>query len=117
MRSGWSSVAFGWTAFVVPVLFVLSPQLLLIGDAWGITVATVTAIAGVWLVSISIAGYYVRALSNWTRFAFAAAGLLALIPGGAFAGAVYTDIVGAVAGAGLIARELLLTRKRTATTH
>ena len=115
MRTGWSSVAFGWTAFVVPVLFVLSPQLLLIGNTWEITLATVTAIAGVWLVSISITGYYVRQLSNGVRFAFAAAGLLALIPAGAFSGAVYTDIVGSLVGVGLITREVLVARKRAAT--
>ena len=114
MRSGWSSVAFGWTAFVVPVLFVLSPQLLLIGEPWPIALATVTAIAGVWLVSISIAGYYVRRLPNGARLAFAAAGLLALIPAGAFPGAVYTDILGTVVGAALIARELFATRKLAA---
>jgi TRAP transporter 4TM/12TM fusion protein len=111
MRTGWASVAFGWTAFVVPVLFVLSPQLLLIGDALAITLATVTAIAGVWLVSIAITGYYVRPLAPVARFAFALAGLLALIPAGAFPGAGYTDILGAVTGAALIGRELLVLRK------
>ena len=114
MRTGWSSVAFGWTAFVVPVLFVLSPQLLLIGEPWGITLAAVTAIAGVWLGSIAIAGYYVRPLSHAARLGFGAAGLLALIPAGAFRGAVYTDVVGALAGAALIGRELLIMRKRVA---
>jgi TRAP-type uncharacterized transport system fused permease subunit len=112
MRSGWSAVAFGWTAFVVPILFVLSPQLLLIGEVWSITLATITAIAGVWLVSIAIAGYFARRLETATRFVFAAAGLLALIPAGAFPGAVYTDIVGAVVGGGLIAREVWLARAR-----
>jgi TRAP transporter 4TM/12TM fusion protein len=116
MRTGWSSVVFGWTAFVVPVLFVLSPQLLLIGDAWSITLATVTAIAGVWLGSIAIAGYYVRHLSHGARLAFGAAGLLALIPAGAFPGAVYTDILGAAAGTVLVARELLRARRDVATT-
>jgi len=111
MRTGWASVVFGWTAFVVPVLFVLSPQLLLIGDPWGIALATITAIAGVWLVSIAITGYYVRQLTYGARLVFAAAGLLALIPAGAFPGAVFTDILGAVVGAVLIARELLVARK------
>ncbi len=114
MRTGWASVVFGWTAFVVPVLFVLSPQLLLMGDAWGIALATITAIAGVWLVSIAITGYYVRQLAYGARLVFAAAGLLALIPAGAFPGAVYTDILGALVGAVLIARELLTARKSVA---
>ncbi len=92
---------------MVPILFVLSPQLLLIGDAWSITLATITAVAGVWLVSIAIAGYFVRRLGSAARLGFAAAGLLALIPAGAFPGAVYTDVVGTAVGAGLIAREVL----------
>ncbi len=115
MRTGWSAVAFGWTAFVVPVLFVLSPQLLLIGTTWDIVLATITAIAGVWLVSIAITGYYLRHLPAAMRCTFAAAGLLALIPAGAFPGAVYTDIVGVVVGAGLIAREVWLARALPAT--
>jgi hypothetical protein len=41
-----------------------------------------------------------------------AAGLLALIPAGAFPGAVWTDILGAALGAVLIAREIWLVRLR-----
>jgi hypothetical protein len=46
------------------------------------------------------------------RLLFAVAGLLALIPAGAFVGAVWTDIAGVVLGAVLIAREYRATRAR-----
>ncbi len=112
MRTGWSAVAFGWTAFVVPFLFVLSPQLLLQGAPWAVALAAATAIAGVWLVSIAVTGYFMRPLAAFWRMAFAIAGLMALIPAGAFPGAIYTDVAGMLAGLGLIGHEIALRRRR-----
>ncbi|MDH3318658.1 MAG: TRAP transporter fused permease subunit, partial [Betaproteobacteria bacterium] len=111
MRTGWSAVAFGWTAFVVPFLFVLSPQLLLQGAPWAVALAVATAVAGVWLVSIAIAGYFLRPLAAPWRLAFAVSGLLALIPAGAYPGAIYTDAVGMLAGLALIGYEILSRRR------
>ncbi len=112
MRTGWEACRFGWSAFVVPFLFVLSPTLLLIGPADAVALAIVTAALGIWLTSIGLAGYFMRPMSAALRVAFAAAGILALIPAGAFPGAVLTDVVGAAAGAFLIAREIWLVRAR-----
>ncbi len=106
MSTAWSSVSFGWIAYLVPVLFVLSPTLLLIGEPLDILIAIVTAGTGVWLVSIAIAGFFVRILPPPMRIAFAAAGLAALVPAGAFPGAGLTDIAGVLAGAALIVWEL-----------
>ena len=105
MKSGWAAVRFGWTAYVVPVLFVLSPTLLLIGNATAIALAVVTAIVGVWLVSIALAGYFMRPLAVPVRVTFAIAGLLALTPAGAFPGAEYTDLAGAAIGMAMVAYE------------
>jgi TRAP transporter 4TM/12TM fusion protein len=112
MRTGWEACRFGWSAFVVPFLFVLSPTLLLIGPADAVALAIVTAALGIWLTSIGLAGYFMRPMRAGLRIAFGTAGILALIPAGAFPGAVITDIVGAVAGAFLIAREIWLMRLR-----
>jgi TRAP-type uncharacterized transport system fused permease subunit len=112
MRTGWSAVAFGWTAFVVPFLFVLSPQLLLQGAPWAVALAAATAMAGVWLVSIALTGYFLRPLAAAWRAAFAVSGLMALIPAGAFPGAIYTDVAGMLAGLGLIGYEIALRRRR-----
>ncbi|MDP6407673.1 MAG: TRAP transporter fused permease subunit [Alphaproteobacteria bacterium] len=114
MRTGWASVRFGWMAYVVPFLFVLSPTLLLIGEAGEITLAVITAVVGVWLVSIAIAGYFLRPLGPSLRLAFAAAGLLALTPAGAFTGAGLTDIVGVAVGLLLIGYEVLVARRNEA---
>jgi TRAP transporter 4TM/12TM fusion protein len=114
MRTGWEAVRFGWSAFVVPFLFVLSPTLLLIGPADAVALAVATAALGIWLVSIAVIGYFMRPIGPGLRASFAIAGLLALIPAGAFEGAVITDIVGAGAGAILIGREVWLARRKAA---
>ena len=112
MRTGWAAVRFGWMAYVVPVLFVLSPALLLIGSAGEIVLAVVTTLAGIWLVSIALAGFFLRPLALAMRLAFAIAGALALIPAGAFAGALATDIVGTLLGLGLLSWEVVASRAR-----
>ena len=112
MRTGWEACRFGWSAFVVPFLFVLSPTLLLMGAADAVAFAVVTAVLGIWLVSIAMIGYFMRPISAPLRMLFAIAGILALIPAGAFPGAVWTDIVGAALGIVLIAREIWRVRAR-----
>jgi len=110
MRTGWEACRFGWSAFVVPFLFVLSPTLLLIGPADAVALAIVTAVLGIWLVSIAMIGYFMRPMGAALRAVFGFSGLMALIPAGAFPGAAITDVVGAVLGAVLIGREVWLVR-------
>jgi TRAP-type uncharacterized transport system fused permease subunit len=106
MATGWAAMRFGWSAYVIPVLFVFSPTLLLIGDPGHVALAVVTAVMGVWLVSAALAGHFAGRLAPPMRVLFAAAGLMALVPAGAFPGAVFTDIAGVLLGLGLIAVEL-----------
>jgi len=107
MRTGFAAVRFGWTAFVVPVLFVFSPSLLLIGTWSAVTMAVVTAVFGVFLISVAAVGHLVRPLNPLLRLLFAAAGLAALIPADAFRGGGLVDAAGLVAGAVLLANEFL----------
>ncbi len=109
MRTGFEAVKFAWMAYVIPFLFVASPELILSGTPLGISLAIATALAGVWLVSIGIAGYFSRPLTTGYRLAFAGTGLAALIPSSAFPGAIYTDLLGAGIGAILLAREWFAT--------
>ncbi|WP_099867143.1 TRAP transporter permease [Pararhizobium haloflavum] len=110
MATGFAAVKFGWSAFVIPFLFVFSPTLIMIGQPVEIAVAVVTAGIGVWLISAALAGYFVARLSPAMRGLFIIAGLLALIPAGAFPGAGVTDLVGVAAGLALMAFELYRAR-------
>ena len=105
MRTGFAATRFGWTAFIVPVLFVYSPSLLLIGEPLEIAVAVCTALFGVWLISCASVGYFMRAIKPPGRLLFAAAGLAALVPAGAFTGGALLDITGVGAGIAIMVYE------------
>jgi TRAP transporter 4TM/12TM fusion protein len=107
MATGWAAMRFGWAAYVIPVLFAFSPTLILIGAPVDIAFAIVTAILGVWLVSAALAGFFKDRLSTLKRWFFAGAGLLALVPSGAFEGALLTDVIGTILGVLLIANEVI----------
>ncbi len=114
MRTGFAAMRFGWTAFIVPVLFVYSPSLLLIGPPMQIAIAVVTAVFGVWLMSSAAVGYFMRPLNLPMRVLFAATGLAALIPAGAIPEfGVLLDIVGVVGGIAAVLYEYMaVTRLR-----
>jgi len=105
MGTAATAVRLGWTAYIVPFLFVASPSLLLEGSAGETALATGTALGGVWLVSVAVAGYLWRPLPAALRCLWAAAGIALMTPAGAFAGAIWSDAGGFVAGAALVAWE------------
>lgn len=98
MQTGFAAMRFGWSAYVIPILFVFSPTLLMIGAPLDVGLAIVTATMGVWLVSAALAGYFTSKLTPIMRGLFILFGLMALVPAGAFPGAVYSDIAGVVGG-------------------
>jgi TRAP transporter 4TM/12TM fusion protein len=113
MRTGFAACRFGWTAFIVPVLFVFSPSLLMVGEAGTIAWTFVTAMIGVWLISIAVVGHFQRPLTPTMRLLFAAFGMSALIPADTFGG-VLLDSIGVAGGAVLIGYEYVLGRRRRA---
>ncbi|MGY6707757.1 MAG: TRAP transporter permease [Rhizobiaceae bacterium] len=98
MQTGFAAMRFGWSAYVIPVLFVFSPTLLMIGAPLEVGLAIVTATVGVWLVSAALAGYFTSKLPPVMRGLFVLFGMMALVPAGAFPGALYSDIAGVVGG-------------------
>jgi TRAP-type uncharacterized transport system fused permease subunit len=110
MRTGFAAMRFGWIAFVIPFMFVFAPTLVMEGPALDIVLAAVTALIGVWLVSIGIVGHLVRNLNALERFLFMLSGIALVIPADAFHGALATDIGGFVLGVALVAREYLVKR-------
>jgi TRAP transporter 4TM/12TM fusion protein len=111
MKTGLAGVRFGWSAYIVPFLFVMSPNLLMQGHWFDITLACVTATMGIYLVSVGMVGFMTRPVGPLMRVAFAASGISLMIPANAFPGALWTDIVGFVVGAGLILMELSAIRR------
>jgi len=104
-RTGWVAMAFGWTIFVIPFLFVYSGTLLLKGDPMLIVIDFVTAVAGVWFISAAVMGYSLRDLGWVDRLLHMLAGIGLIMPVGAFPEARWMNIIGAVLGAALVVWE------------
>ncbi|MCZ6485322.1 MAG: TRAP transporter fused permease subunit, partial [Acidobacteria bacterium] len=106
IRTSIAALRFGWPGFVVPILFVLSPSLLLYGSPLEVTLAAVTGIAGIWMASAGLAGYLVGPLTAFTRVSLGLGGLALLIPAQAFPGAWLLESGGAVLCLFLVTREI-----------
>ncbi len=112
MATGWTSMRFGWTAYVVPFLFVFAPALLLQNPDVTVTVITVgTAIAGVWLMSAAMIGYFFRIMNIGMRAAIMAAGILLLIPTAFGPWVVWANAAGGVIAALLLTYEFIAAKK------
>ena len=110
MATAVTAVRLGWTALVVPVMFVLSPNLIMQGDPFDILLAFVTAVAGVWVTTCGIQGYFVRPLSLIGRTGFIIGGILLLIPSEASPNAIYLEVAGIFLTAILVGREWIAKR-------
>jgi TRAP-type uncharacterized transport system fused permease subunit len=115
MRTCLSAMRFGWTAYIIPFLFMFSPALLLqSSNVAETTIAIVTAIAGVWLISIGMVGYLFRLLPWWMRVGFFVGGACLLVPDTLGPWARGTDMFGAVLSAAVLAYEFIRRRRHTA---
>jgi TRAP transporter 4TM/12TM fusion protein len=114
MRTGFEAVKFGWSAFIVPFLFVMSPTLLFEGDPLYVAIDLLTAIAGVWVMSIALVGYLLEPIRLLGRLAFGAAGLLLLLPANTVTHGFWLAVLGGIAGVALVGGHLMAARKRQA---
>ena len=77
MRTGVQSARIALGGFLIPYMFVFSPELLLIDASWTTTPWVVlTAVVGVFSVGIAIAGYAAQRINALVRLVLASAGLL-----------------------------------------
>ena len=93
-RTGWTAMAFGWTLFVIPFLFVFSGTLLLKGDPASIVIDFLLAVAGVWFIAAAMMGYSVRPLRVLDRLGYAATGICIFMPAGAFGAGRWINLAG-----------------------
>ena len=91
MKTGLQSVKLSIAGFIVPFMFVYSPQLMLINTTWaqGLWV-TLSASLGVFLIAVAAEGYVYAPVNTFYRI-IAAAGALCLIESG-----IMTDIIGLI---------------------
>lgn len=97
MATAWESMRFGWTAYIIPFLFVFSPPLLLIGDPGEIILAVLAAIAGVYAISAAFVGWLHGPASPLRRVLTGLSGVALLLPQGVGGGmAIWVNAAGFV---------------------
>src|SRR5690625_5222283 len=91
IRTGVNASKLAIAAFIIPYMFVLQPELLMIDTGFGeILLILVTAVAGMIAIGAGMIGYWYRSFGWVARVVSVVGGLLMMYPG------VYTDIVGGV---------------------
>lgn len=111
MTTATAAVQFGWSAYVVPFMFVVAPELMMDGPLWLVLQTAATAIFGVWMISAGFVGYFSQPLNALWRVLFICAGVLMMIPANAVAHGNWTDAAGAVLAVLLISKEMVVARR------
>ncbi|MGV2940867.1 TRAP transporter permease [Mesobacillus sp. LC4] len=89
LRTGVNSAKLAIAAFIIPYMFVLSPELLMIDTTWTYLIWVVfTAISGMLAIGAGIIGYWLRKLFWWERVLGLVAGIMLIYPEG------MTDMIG-----------------------
>jgi TRAP transporter 4TM/12TM fusion protein len=90
-KTGFQAVKLALAGFVVPYIFVFSPQLILIdATPMGIVTIVITAIVGVIALGASVEGYMIHDLNPIFRLLMFASAIMLMIPG------ISTDLIGLV---------------------
>ena len=106
MATGWTAMRFGWSAYIVPFLFVYSPAILMQGSIVDIVTLTATSLFGIWLICAAMTGFFTRVLPFQNRILFALAGIMMLSPHQVSDVLLWINIAGVATGIALIAYEL-----------
>jgi TRAP transporter 4TM/12TM fusion protein len=80
MATAVESTRIGIAKYIVPLVFVYDPSLLFIGPLWATVISTALAMAGLWVLSIGLEGWYRGPLSILQRLVALAAAILILLP-------------------------------------
>jgi TRAP transporter 4TM/12TM fusion protein len=109
--TGWVACLIGWSTFVLPFLFVLTPSLLMDGPAYLIVWNFCRILFGLFVGTAAIVGFALGPLSVPARLLYGAVALPIVLPPESFAGGHYVNFLGIAAGIVLLVIERL---RRTA---
>jgi TRAP transporter 4TM/12TM fusion protein len=101
--TGWVACVVGWSTFLLPFLFVLTPSLLMDGTWTEITLNLARVTFGIWLGTMAAVGFSLVKLGIVGRIAYAAVSLAIVLPPAAFDSAIWVNLAGVAAGLALLA--------------
>ncbi len=110
LKTAVTSCRLGLAAFVVPYMFIYAPQLLMVGSAQKVILATVSSMIGVVALAGSVVGWFISKAGAMERVLLMIAALSLIKPG------IYTDMAGGGVLAVVIVYQLVM-KKRTIQTE
>lgn len=111
-RTGISAFTLGIAKLLVPMVFVYSPAMLIVIDThftWAAFMSTTVSCAiGVFMLSTSVAAFFLAPMPNVARAAIALAGVLLVAPG------TTSDIYAAILAAPVLVQQIFAARREKA---
>ncbi len=108
IRTGFNAAKLAIAAFIIPYMFVLSPELLMIDTTWSELIwVLITAIAGMIAIGAGLIGYWYRKLNWIERIITFVTGIALIYPEG------FTDLIGAAVFIILFAIQWMSREKKT----
>jgi TRAP transporter 4TM/12TM fusion protein len=92
--TGWIACVVGWSTFILPFLFVLTPSLLMDGTWTEIVLNFARVTFGIWLGTAAAVGFALASLGRTGRLLYAVLSLAVVLPPEAFNGAVWINAAG-----------------------
>ncbi len=100
--TGWVACLVGWSTFILPFLFVLTPSLLMDGPAYLIVWNFCRILFGLFVGTAGIVGFALGPLTLPARLLYGAVALAIVLPPESFAGGHYVNFAGIAAGVALL---------------
>ena len=101
--TGWIACVVGWSTFILPFLFVLTPSLLMDGTWIEIVLNFSRVLFGIWLGTMAAVGFALAPLARVGRLLYAVASIAIVLPPESFQGAVLINAAGITAAVILLA--------------
>jgi TRAP transporter 4TM/12TM fusion protein len=114
-QTGWIACVVGWSTFVLPFLFVLTPSLLMDGSAGEIVLNFARVLFGLFIGTAAVVGFAFTPLGGWQRSLYGALSLAVVMPPELFAQALWVNATGVLLAITLLAFDFLRQRGRKLT--
>src|SRR5262249_18904631 len=108
--TGWIACVVGWSTFILPFLFVLTPSLLMDGAVVEIVLNFARVLFGLFVGTAAVVGFALSPLTWHGRTLYGALSLLVVVPPEAFPGAVWVNAAGIILSFGVLAADYMRLR-------
>ncbi len=105
--TGWIACLVGWSTFILPFLFVLTPSLLFDGPLYLVAENFARILFGLFVGTAGIVGFALRPLTIPERVLYGLVALPIVLPPESFTGGYYVNFAGIVAGVALLVTDYL----------